>query len=80
LARLSKGEDADTVLGSDIMAACLDGYALLKVTGKGAGLETLRQSMSVRLARGSGAAARPASDQGDQPWTLTRLRLYSSSG
>ena len=33
-----KGWDADTALGSDVMSACLDGYALLKVTGKSAGL------------------------------------------
>ncbi len=39
----AKGVGADTALGSNIMSACLGGDALLKVTGKGAGLEALRQ-------------------------------------
>lgn len=64
LSRLdSKGADADMALGSDIMNASLDGYALLKVTGRGAGLETLRQSMSTRLARSPKPAAPPATGQ-----------------
>ena len=58
LARLSgRGADADTALGSDILSACLEGYALLKIAGKGAGLEALRQTMSNRLARGAKPAA-----------------------
>ncbi len=40
-------------LGSDVLNACLDGYALLKISGKGAGLEVLRQAMSVRFSRSS---------------------------
>lgn len=55
---LGKGEDTDMALGSDVMSASLDGYALLKITGKGAGLETLRQAMSTRFNRGS----KPKSD------------------
>lgn len=54
-----KGWDADTALGSDVMSACLDGYALLKVTGKGAGLEALRAGMS-RLFTRAGKATPPA--------------------
>ena len=53
-----KGWDADTALGSDAMSACLDGYALLKVTGKGAGLEALRAGMS-RLFTRAGKATPP---------------------
>ncbi len=54
-----KGWDADTALGSDIMSACLDGYALLKVTGKGAGLEALRAGMSRRFTRAGKATPPP---------------------
>ena len=60
----TKGEDTAMTLGSDIMTACLDGYALLKVTGKGAGLETLRQSMSIRRARAARSTVVPAADPG----------------
>ena len=55
-----KGWDADTALGSDVMSACLDGYALLKVTGKGAGLEALRAGMSRRFTRAGKATPPPA--------------------
>ena len=40
-------------IGSDIMSACLDGYAQLKVSGLGAGLDILRQQMSQRFTRKS---------------------------
>jgi hypothetical protein len=42
---LSKGEDTDLALGSDIYSFSLGAYASLKIAGKGAGLETLRQAM-----------------------------------
>ncbi len=44
-----------TALGSDVMSASLEGYALLRVVGQGSGLETLRQSMGARFARRSAA-------------------------
>lgn len=52
LERLSKRAD-DTViaLGSDILTAALEGYALLRVSGKGQGLESLRQGLSARFAK-----------------------------
>lgn len=50
---LGKGDDTEMALGSDIYAFSLDAYALLKVTGKGASLEVLRQAMSVRFNRGN---------------------------
>lgn len=52
LERLSKRAD-DTViaLGSDILTAALEGYALLRVSGKGQGLESLRQGLSTRFAK-----------------------------
>ncbi len=45
-----KVESSETALGSDVMNAALEGYALLKVSGKGQGLEALRQSISARFA------------------------------
>ncbi|WP_426994272.1 hypothetical protein [Methylomonas sp. CM2] len=50
---LSRAEDTDMALGSDIYSFSLDAYASLKIAGKGAGLETLRQAMSVRFNRGA---------------------------
>ena len=38
-------------LGSDAMVTALEGYALLKVLGKGSGLDALRKDMSVRFTR-----------------------------
>ncbi|MCQ4163101.1 hypothetical protein [Tahibacter harae] len=57
LERLSKRAD-DTViaLGSDILTAALEGYALLRVSGKGQGLESLRQGLSARFAKNRRAA------------------------
>lgn len=56
---LSRGEDTQLALGSDLMRASYDGYALAKVFGQGAALETLKDAMSVRFTR------RPA--KGDTP-------------
>ena len=57
LERLSKRAD-DTViaLGSDILTAALGAYALLRVSGKGQGLESLRQGLSARFAKSRRAA------------------------
>lgn len=53
LARLSRlaerAQDTDMALGSDVMSAALEGYALLKVSGKHQGLDTLRQSLGSRF-------------------------------
>jgi hypothetical protein len=52
LERLSKrADDTFIALGSDIVTAALEGYALLRVSGKGQGLETLRQGLSARFAK-----------------------------
>ena len=48
---LEKADDGETALGSDVMSAALEGYALLKVSGKGADLDALRQGMSARFTR-----------------------------
>lgn len=49
---LSKGEDTDMALGSDVYSFSLGAYASLKIAGKGAALESLRQAMSIRFNRG----------------------------
>jgi hypothetical protein len=46
-----KASDTELGLGSDIMAGALEGYAQLKISGKGAGLDALRQQMSARFAK-----------------------------
>ena len=48
---LSKGEDTEMALGSDVMRASYDGYALAKLFGQGAALDTLKDAMSVRYTR-----------------------------
>jgi hypothetical protein len=59
LARLQRlterAEVTDEVLGSDVMSFALEGYALLKVSGKNQGLEGLRRELSGRFAKGSRA-------------------------
>ena len=52
---LGRAEDTETALGSDVMSASLEGYALLKVLGKGSGLEALRKGTSARFARSPAA-------------------------
>ncbi|OAI20544.1 MULTISPECIES: hypothetical protein [Methylomonas] len=54
---MTRGDDTDMALGSDIYSFCLDAYASLKIAGKGAALETLREAMSVRFNRGAKAKA-----------------------
>jgi hypothetical protein len=44
-------EDTELALGSDVMSAALDGYALLKVLGNGSGLEALRKEVGARFAK-----------------------------
>lgn len=52
LTRLSeRGADTEAALGSDVMAASLKGYGLLKLSGRGQGLEALRASLGARFAK-----------------------------
>jgi len=46
-----RAEDTEMVLGSDVFSAALEGYALLKVSGKNHGLEDLRKSLGERFGR-----------------------------
>jgi hypothetical protein len=61
---LGRGEDTDMALGSDVTNTCSDGYALLKISGKGAGLERLRQAMQSRFKRGAKAKTEPTPPAG----------------
>lgn len=44
---------AETALGSDLMNGALEGYAVLKVSGRGEGMEALRKLLSQRFNRTS---------------------------
>ena len=57
---LGRAEDSEIALGSDIMSVALEGYALLKVMGKGSGLEALRQDIGARFVRRASRAKSPA--------------------
>ena len=46
-----KMRDSQLALGSDVMSAALEGYAILKIAGKGEGLDTARKELSVRFNR-----------------------------
>ncbi len=46
--------------GSDLMSNALEGYAVLKVSGKGKDLGDLRKMLATRFARGPSAPAAAA--------------------
>lgn len=46
-----RASDTETALGSDVMQVSLQGYALLKVSGRNQGLEGLRKDLGTRFAR-----------------------------
>jgi len=53
LQRLSeRGTDSEMALGSDVMEVALEGYGLLKVSGRQQGLDSLRKELSSRWAKG----------------------------
>lgn len=64
LLRLSKlyqrAQDTEMAVGSDLMTNALQGYAFLKVAGKGQGLDEMRKMLSARFARGHAGAGEPA--------------------
>lgn len=51
--------DTETAVGSDLMTHALEGYAVLKVAGKGQGLDEARRALSARFARKGHATAAP---------------------
>lgn len=48
-----RARDSEMALGADVMDVALEGYALLKVSGKQQGLDGLRKELSGRWARNS---------------------------
>ncbi|QWF15167.1 hypothetical protein [Lysobacter capsici] len=46
-----RANDTHMALGSDLMSNALEGYAFLKISGKGEGLEGLRRTLSARFNR-----------------------------
>lgn len=46
-----RGDDTELALGSDVMGVALEGYALLKVSGKGEALKSARRELSARFDR-----------------------------
>ncbi|MDB5971026.1 MAG: hypothetical protein JWQ90_3476 [Hydrocarboniphaga sp.] len=48
---MQKADDSEMALGSDLMCAAMDGYGLLKIAGKGQGLDGLVKEISVRFQR-----------------------------
>jgi hypothetical protein len=67
LSRLSeRASDTDIALGSDVMTVALQGYSLLKLTGRTEGLESLRQQLGERFAKTS-RQAQPAPQPVPQP-------------
>lgn len=54
-----RADDSEMALGSDMMATSLEGYALLKVLGKGSDLDALRRDMASRFSRKAPAAKSP---------------------
>lgn len=62
LQRLSeRAADTEMALGSDLMNVALEGYGLLKITGRNKGLESASAMLSARFARASRRAeAAPA--------------------
>ena len=48
---VARADDTEMALGSDILNVALEGYALAKVFGKGAGLDALKEAMAARYSR-----------------------------
>jgi hypothetical protein len=53
-------DDTQTALGSDVMVAASEGYALMKLFGKAEGLSELQQAMRAAPAAAARATRRPA--------------------
>jgi hypothetical protein len=52
--------DSEMALGSDLMSVALEGYGLLKVSGRNKGLEGLSDALSARFARSTKKVVEPA--------------------
>ena len=47
----ARGADTEIALGSDVMGVALEGYGLLKVSGRNEGLDGMRRELSARWAK-----------------------------
>jgi hypothetical protein len=54
-----------TAAADFLMANALEGYAILKIAGKGEGLDALREMLSARFNRSPGKASQPPVAPGD---------------
>ena len=71
---LAKMDDTQTAIGSDIMVAASEGYALMKLFGKAEGLSELQQAMRVRR------PGRRRKGDSDGERRVLRLRLHLLRG
>ena len=55
----AKADDTEMALGSDILCAALEGYAIAKAFGKGSGLDALKETMAARFTGRHATAKRP---------------------
>jgi len=61
LARLSeRASDTNVALGSDVMMVALQGYSLLKISGRAQGLDLLRQELRAQFSKASRQASQLA--------------------
>ena len=57
---LEKADSTEMALGSDIINAALEGYGYIKMGGKSAGLDGLREGMNARFGNRRGKPGNPA--------------------
>ncbi len=57
---LERAQDTEIALGADIMATALEGYALLRVSGKDEGLKSARRELSARFSKAPRTTAQEA--------------------
>ncbi len=64
-----RGDDTEMAVGSDLMTNALEGYAVLKVAGKGQGLDEARKALAARFARGPRTPTPPSGPAPNGPLT-----------
>ena len=74
LARLqARADDTAMALGSDLMTNALEGYAFLKIAGKGEGLDHLRKMMLARFDRNAAKAPAAQCNWSERPhWSVSK--------
>jgi len=63
-----RASDTDVALGSDVITVALQGYSLLKLSGRAEGLKPLRQEFGARFSK----ASRRASQRAPAPLPVAR--------